>query len=62
MKHMSAATGSVAQIGPAGLVDQDGGRVGADREEGAMAQRDLAVEAGQQDEAQHGDGIDDHQD
>ena len=26
-----------------------------------MAQRDLAVEAGQQDEAEHGDGVDDHQ-
>ena len=46
---------------PSGLVDQDGGGVGADGEEGAVPERDLAVEAGEQDEAQHGDGIDDHQ-
>ena len=36
-------------VGPVRLVDQDGRRVGADGEERAMAERDLAVEAGEQD-------------
>ena len=42
-------------------VHQDGGGVAADRQEGAVAQRDLAVEARQQVEAEHGDGKHDRQ-
>jgi len=40
---------------------QDGGRIGAGGEETAMAERDLAVVAGQNIETEHGDGIDHHQ-
>ena len=45
----------------AGLVHQDRRRVGADRVEGAMAERDLAVVAGQHVEAEQRDRIDQHQ-
>ena len=38
--------------------DQDGRRVGADAEERAVADRDLAVETGQQVQAERGDGVD----
>jgi hypothetical protein len=42
------------------MVHQHGRGVGADGVERAVAQRDLAVEAGQQVEPQHGDGGNDH--
>ncbi len=46
-------------IGDAGLVEQDRRRIGADREERAVAQRHLAVEAGEDVEPQQHDRIDD---
>jgi hypothetical protein len=42
------------------LSSKDRRRVGADRVERAVAQRNLAVEAGQDIEPQHGDGVDQH--
>ena len=42
------------------MVHQDRRRVGADGVEGAVAERDLAVEAGQQVEPEHRDRRDDH--
>jgi hypothetical protein len=52
------------QRGPvrqAGLVHQDGCGVGAEGVEGAVPERELAVEAGQDVQAQDGDGIHQHQ-
>ena len=43
------------------MLHQDRGRVGADGVEGAVAERELAVEAGQQVEAEDGDRVDQHQ-
>ena len=42
------------------MVHQDRRRIGADGIEGAVAERDLAVEAGQQVQAEHGDRRDHH--
>src|ERR1700722_15177588 len=44
----------------ASLVEQDRRRVGADRVERSVAQRNLAVEAGQDVESQHSYGVDQH--
>ena len=60
MKHTTLASGMAAQYGRPNFVYQDRRSVAADGEEGAVAERDLAVEAGQQIEAEQRDGEDEH--
>ena len=43
------------------MLHQDRGRVGADGVEGAVAERELAVEAGEEVQAADGDRVDQHQ-
>ena len=56
--HTIAETGNVAQYGTFHDRHQDRRGIGADRIERAVPQRNLPVEAGQQRQAQNGDGID----